>query len=93
VVEVIRESSPLCRRSVSSWCSAPVRGHDRSTQTLDIAAVEQALRTDGFSGQQGLFSRECAAELDEDLLALFQEAWSWASTLPAQATPTATTCR
>jgi hypothetical protein len=42
-------------------------------QTLDIAAVEQALYTDGFSGRQGLFSREWGAELDEDLLALFQE--------------------
>ena len=43
-------------------------------QTLDITAVEQALYTDGFSGQQGVFSRRWASELDEDLVALFQEA-------------------
>jgi hypothetical protein len=43
-------------------------------QTLDIAAVEQALRTDGVSGQPGAFSREWAAELSEDLNVLFQEA-------------------
>jgi hypothetical protein len=41
---------------------------------LDISAVEQALYTDGFSAQQGLFSRGWAAQLDEDLAGLFQEA-------------------
>jgi hypothetical protein len=43
-------------------------------QTLDITAVEQALRTDGFCGQPGAFSREWATELDEDLAVLYQEA-------------------
>jgi hypothetical protein len=42
--------------------------------TVDISAVEQALYTDGFSAQQGLFSRGWAAQLDEDLTGLFQEA-------------------
>jgi hypothetical protein len=47
---------------------------DPAMQTLDIAAVEQALYADGVFGQQGAFSREWAAQLDEDLKVLFQEA-------------------
>ena len=43
-------------------------------ETLDIAAAEQALYTDGVFGQKGVFSRTWAAELDEDLSRLFQEA-------------------
>jgi hypothetical protein len=43
-------------------------------ETLDIAAVEQALYTDGFDGRAGAFSRRWAAELDEDIAVLFQEA-------------------
>jgi hypothetical protein len=46
----------------------------RPMQTLDVAAVEQALRADGFCGQPGAFSREWAGELDEDLAVLYQEA-------------------
>ena len=42
--------------------------------TPDITAAEQALHTDGVFGQQGVFSRDWAAELDEDLRTLFQEA-------------------
>ncbi len=40
-------------------------------ETLDIAAAEQALHTDGVFGQKGVFSRGWAAELDEDLRTLF----------------------
>jgi hypothetical protein len=43
-------------------------------QTFDVAAVEQALYTDGFHGQKGLLSREWAGALDDDLRTLFQEA-------------------
>jgi hypothetical protein len=43
-------------------------------QTLDITAAEEALYTDGVFGQKGAFTWEWAAELDEDLQTLFQEA-------------------
>ena len=43
-------------------------------ETLDIAAVEQALYTDGVHGRTGAFGRQWAAELDEDISVLFQEA-------------------
>ncbi|HEX8518002.1 MAG TPA: phytanoyl-CoA dioxygenase family protein [Pseudonocardia sp.] len=42
--------------------------------TADIDAAEKALHTAGIHGQKGAFSREWAAELDEDLQVLFQEA-------------------
>jgi hypothetical protein len=43
-------------------------------ETLDSAAVEQALYTDGVHGWTGAFGRQLAAELDEDISVLFQEA-------------------
>jgi hypothetical protein len=49
-------------------------GDDAGMETLDITAAEQALYTEGVFGQKGAFSRSWAAELDEDLSALFQEA-------------------
>ena len=53
---------------------ARTKAHDALMQTLDIAAAEKALYTDGVFGQKGAFSREWAATLDEDLAVLFQEA-------------------
>lgn len=43
-------------------------------QTIDVAAVEQALHTDGIWGEKGAFSREWAEQLGEDLAVLYQEA-------------------
>ena len=60
--------------STAAWISTRPEGDHTKMQTLDVTAAEEALYTDGVFGQKGAFSREWAAELDADLLALFQEA-------------------